>query len=60
MVMTSEAAHSRMQLRVTALESGWPGQVIRCRSSLTGLVFRGRILDAHTVAMLGREGSGLW
>jgi hypothetical protein len=46
---------STITLRVTALEDGSVGRIIRCRSSYGGAILLGQVLDASTVRQTGME-----
>lgn len=47
-------------IHVIALEEGYLGETIRCRSSMDGSVLKGRILNTQTVEMLARESKISW
>lgn len=47
-------------LRVTALEDGAAGAVIRSRSSFDGTILLGRVLDAKTLQLMGQEIRKTW
>jgi flagella basal body P-ring formation protein FlgA len=60
MIFSSSSGLANTRLRVTALESGAVGEVIRCRSTFDGVILLGRIVDAETVELAGQEKTKQW
>jgi hypothetical protein len=58
--LVSEEDGARIELAAKALEEGSSGQTIRCRSSMDGAIFLGRVIDSTTLSLVRNERKTSW